>query len=831
MTSKIFGDLVQKNLGIVYQDNSAYLQDYDNPGTYLSDGKVGRITEKWLAYFCHEFNQAHIAKSNSEFVAQLLSSLMTIAELSQNYPQWRQILKSLIFSEWMQQQAVNQLTKQDCIDKPQCYISAQTLHLAIDEFVLSQQNTSKLIPSTDSPLVANKSIYYQLSNTDMKKLAVWSDTRFKLNELMDQPFASEAAIVKELRPLTLALVGELSPSKINALLNQLVVVTPASYQSVAAPTISNSAAITQAATSLLPTDTPSDLTTVQKDPADPSGASSAIINEASVTKAAPVSVLMQPQSYAITKHSIKDFTQAVNTLNGEVMIALTQAQMKQLAMLEAMVFNSRYLLSVALKDIDLTTLSDDVFKSLVELFKKLIRPTDIKVNELVWQATPGCGCAENISLEGNHSPIYYGFYQYWQPDEQTIDYSRLTRMAYFSASIDGSRVTVPDNLRVTKPFSEFVNSAHNHRVKVDLVFSNNNGSPAEQQVEIEFNDALLNDIIATVQAPLEGYPINNLKPIMSLGQSPKRSMADGVTLNLDLQQINTQAKVNEVNAFIKKLKMQLNANNVGADTAGIEDQYYLNMIVPSYALVSEASLFYTLDNLAELEPYINLYIMKFSPFSLAQENTQEGLSNDMNISESMNVDVERLKLLRTYMGDKKHTDIAGVLFNKSIPLLQIDGHNTDYIKQVLNYTKWSYLGAAYWTYPLSDGVSDLIDISYFSGQDSTFTLIKPAVNLANKVCDTLCPLRWPLRVVFLLLFLSLAIYMLTSLWVFRLRSLYKRWYFFAFLLGYVIFIMLVFSCDPYWKEQQSLFLFLFLFIALVVNFFRQKEIEKRKNLP
>lgn len=894
LKSRIFGDLVQQNLAAIYKSNADYMKDYAIPGELLSDGKVGRITEKWLSFFCNEFNQTSKTISNREFVTNALSDLVTVAQLTDNYPLWRQVMVSEAFHHWLSEQQLSKDSR--CDTEPACYGTPIQLHALFDKYYLQAQLPNHQEEVTTSPRYFTEPVklekkYYVLNAKDIETLAAWSQFSGKLEALATTSFKSDNDVGAALSPILIGLIGDLGSETMESELSKLVTVTAAQYQVVSTPiqdidsegkpapaeertgTDSKPQATSEAKSK--PADNASsekskeDSSTERQSSADTNtadtsatGASSPKSTKAAIEPLPTPSVvttkkLLTPASYDINSEAVTKLYQRYS------IVTLSAEQLKILTPLSEHVFANIYLFQVAVNDLlldeEVLTLSkkhglDDLY----QLAKKTGNAPKKESEPLQWSATEACGCADNITLEGNNTRFYYGFYQYWQTQKEAkIDFSQLTRMAYFSASIENNKVTTPDNWQATNPNASFVVNAHNHRVKVDLVFSNIAVDLLKNQLDTQYNDALISQIVATVKTPIKGYTINALKPIMSFGQSRSRTMADGVTLNLDLSELSTEADFKGFIEFIKKLKKKLNSpaliseqetDPAPSDKAAIEDEYYLNLVVPAYDLITKEGRFYSIENLNEIEPSINLFLMNFE--SLAVNEEQLHLKNEFvknnaleishlassqestSTSSSNTYEVSLMKQLRTKLGDPEYSEDAGTLFHKSIPLIHVD-NDLPQLAEVLNYAKWSYLGAAFWSYPLlTEGseVSDLINSAYFVTKVEKGPLASVA-ELATQVCNVLCPLRWELRVVFYCLVALVLFYAIASIWAFRLRQLFRRWYFLLFMLASAMFIMLVFSCDPYWKEQQQLFIFIFILAVFAANVIRQREINNRSNLP
>ncbi|MGX9460837.1 hypothetical protein ACWXWU_06265 [Shewanella sp. A14] len=842
LKSKIFGDLVQQNLATIYRDLPDYLADAARSGSYLTDGKVGRLTEKWLSYFCQEFNQFKPVVSSNDFVTQLLSSLVTVAELTQNYPSWRKTLISMPFERWVSEQVLLGLVNQpSCLDIPYCYGTPTQLHDLFDKFYLNPQSgkyqhDSPVAPNYYQPVIKPEQTvqaYYQINTADINRLTTWSENQKKFNDLVGKSFKTDTEIGTALTPIVTALVGPSDNKKLTAILDQLVTVTPAKYQLLTSPVSEDTNKGASAVDS--------SISATSKDNAaiNTTDNNSNIKEDSNKVTAPPAvtQVLAQPQGYSVSRSHADAFLASLS------LIVLDKTQLAELSRLRAVQFADAYLFGVALNNLGATLFQPSVLESLYKLAHKTGEPSTHISEPLLWEASPGCGCTENSVVGGDESRIYYGVYPYWQQkNDSRVDYNHLTRMGYFSASLEGQKVIMPNNWRADKPFSQFVLNAHDHKVKVDLVISSHEVINHPSSTAPVFNQALIEQILAVIKTPIKGDFINQIKPVISLGASPSRTMADGVTLNFDLKGINSQVKIDEFIDFIKKLKQGLNTEDAMSVQAHPDDEYYLNIMLPAYELTEKASLFYTVENLARIENYVNVFIVIFSPLSAVDKATDNNNANSLMhnqntegsepVSSSINESVAAMKAFRTLLGDEQYSNIAGKIFAKSLPLIRTnDTDDTTQLQQVLDYTRWSYLGAAFWSFPLSEHTMSLIDKRYFTPPMSDFPLLKPAVEFADEVCNVLCPLRWPLRLAFFLIILVVSAYVIASIWFFSLRNLFSRWYFLVFLLLSCIFIMLVFSCDPYWQEQQQLFLFIFILGVFGYNFFRQLAIKRRGSLP
>jgi hypothetical protein len=712
LKNKLFGKVAQTNLHDIYEDEPKYKAD--NVGSVnLSDGKIGPVTEKWLAYFSAQF-LIDAEVDNADYAQQLFQSLVIVAQIQDRYFNWRDIILTNRFKQWAVTQDADYVS---CDKLPGCYGTADTLHHLLDDYDV-----------------------YTLTVTNYVK---WVGVHYRL-----------------------------STAKYDAMV----------------------AAV----------------------------------------------------------DAVKDKDKA------KVLTA------DQLPMLEGLInvnFAQLYLLDVALKMAGLTNLNEAQRQSIVKAMQRqgavpaapIVKTRDAITAEeypktAIWQPTEDCNCAQKITTTDTDPNYFYGFYPYWRDATDTlVNFEQLTRIGYFAASLDGENdLSMPqtwneqfeggwqDAWQNEQPYSEMVAMAHKYRVKVDLVIANQRtkAQTAKHAPNYFFSQALVRRIVSEIKTPLAEQFVNPLKPIVSLTFSPARTKADGVTLDLDLHELSGEDQINHVAEFIKSLKDAM--MDTETEQTSIDDRYYLNMMVPVSALLTNAQAidtvtkdktqpkdvgFYTFDNLQKVSDSVNVFIMVFDPLAISvlKDNPLNiALCTDLKIDASS---VGLMKCLRRYLGHSENEDVAGKLHAKMVPLLQIydDSVEDSPLQSVLNYNSWSYQGAAYWDLPLGKTSGDLISATYFPTPQETNNpiLVEPVLALANQVCDRLCPNRWGLRVLLFTLVICIALYAFLSIWIFNLREFLTRWYSLAFMGACSVFLMSLFTCDPYWQEQQHWFFigFIVLFIA------------------
>ncbi len=695
---KIFGQLAQNKLHVIYQENIQYKAQYLKINKYLTDGKFGLVTQRWLSYFCHEFS-LNTALKEQAFIEELLAALVTISDMTLLYPNWRNDITGKKFQTWAQAHNIT------CEQTLSCYGSPLVMHGMLDQFYQQQY-----VPE-DEGVDNNLPYYYQLTDNDLTYIT-------KLNDTLD-------SVVQ------------------------------------------------------------------------------------------------------LTKTQLTELTTA-------------QGNIKNI------VFAQAYLLDVALRMQDLNTLSSTAKAIILNRAKKIGVKDLNSMPSPQWQASENCGCAAYTGKATDVSSFHYGFTPHWTLGEQVIDFSQLTRIGYFSASViedtfGDSRLVLPFNWGNDNPSPHFINLAHQHRVKVDLVVSNERSHITEQSMNQEFSIRLIDDINKQVRAPLKGDLLEGLKPYLSFGTSPSRTMADGVTLNFDLQHTK-EAQHKAFKSFVMRLKYRFNqsyeqsllpatlTNAVSPaipsapepllNTATLTDRYYLNMMVPVDQLLAGEG-FYTLENLIDISPHVNLFIMMLDNQTVAIINnkptdaTQPAIANDSSATNTLTT----MKTLREKMSDQKYTQDIEPLFNKMM-LLLAEKNTSNKSSDIEKYSHWSFKGEAYWSLPTDSGQA-VINQSTIINELKAFEFTAALDSVASWVCNHLCPQRWLYRAALFTLFTATLVYVILSLWFFQLRGILNTWYFTAYTAGVVVFLMMVFSCDPFWKEYRVFMVMLFALFTVALGFLKR----------
>lgn len=502
----------------------------------------------------------------------------------------------------------------------------------------------------------------------------------------------------------------------------------------------------------------------------------------------------------------------------------------------------------------------------------------------------GCGCGTFVKDSDEYPTYLYGMYPFWNaPQEadstdrepgpvQDVDFRMLTRVAYSALTFD-SLGAVGDPLhwrsgswggegllRFRSHFNRFVTTAHRHKTDVDLVVANDDWQgwlpPAGRDwtdpdsATVRRNRAAFQDLAteaAGLITPHLGFLMERLKPWIALGQSPRRTMGDGITLDLDLRGM---APEDQLQLFVMVRDEFLPALRLGLDEAegepglirDLSRSYALNMVVPGYCLSQAWSrrdrgdcAFYTGARVAQLEPWLDLILVDFSkepPVSGAWARRP----SDLELYRGLQAELDGLTL-------GEQVAVRG----KVIPLIRPGAGGAAFAdsREAFQYGAWNFNGTGLWSVPVDSTVNHAV-----AGALNRQTQIRmeerspgPAIwrglsgvagaavgvddvvlggqsRLEQVVCGFACPNRWLFQGLVFLGVVVLAGLWVASNWWFSLRRIAaSRWVPVVTILFGLILVTTLW-CDPYWSERRSSILLLFvvgLLLSTVLAWFRKRR--------
>ena len=525
--------------------------------------------------------------------------------------------------------------------------------------------------------------------------------------------------------------------------------------------------------------------------------------------------------------------------------SIPEAELEPLALLQDQMFRSEPLFKVALDSIGFATVDASTDTPLAsaeqDRLRQLVYTNSFKAGRwpvqtpkpLRWQATPDCGCAAEIVKQERFTNFSYGFVPYWQSGASEIAFNAFNRIGLYSFTLgEHNQLQSPPNWRNNRQFNEFINTAQAHNTYLDIVVS------AFDQISYQPADLqrLRQQLVAELTTPLAGFALNNLQPWLSFGLNPRRTLADGITFNLDLTALNAAEQQN-FTTFLQELRADLKLPEKAANT----DSYFINLKVPAQAVLSTAlpqamalqsnaaapanmaANIYAPEKLAELAPLVNLLLVRFD------HSTEATLSQQLGSEQDLYQFRREMKFLKTAIDAMADADGATLLLEKILPLfemkqLQQSGQLSEAdFGNDLTYANWNFSGAAFWTLPLSSAQYDAVQQAFSVPVNYGYQQV------LQQVCDKVCPKRWFWRLVLALLLLSvLAVYLLAKLFY----SPLQRWLehpalMYGVPLVFAIGLLLILSCDPYWHQFQSLILVAVL-TAVILGFIFYRRLQQRR---
>ncbi|MEI8598228.1 hypothetical protein P4S64_13530 [Vibrio sp. M60_M31a] len=102
-------------------------------------------------------------------------------------------------------------------------------------------------------------------------------------------------------------------------------------------------------------------------------------------------------------------------------------------------------------------------------------------------------------------------------------------------------LVLPPNWKTEPENTQFIRLAHRYRSEVDLVVTTPRDLTLVSLMEL-LDKPLIDQLVDAIAQPLDSSIINRMKPIMTLGMESIPSIADGITLDVDLSRPQNLAK-------------------------------------------------------------------------------------------------------------------------------------------------------------------------------------------------------------------------------------------------------------------------------------------------
>jgi hypothetical protein len=794
--NRYLGRVIQTQLASLYQNNSDFQAQLKN-GRLLNDGIVGPATRYWLDYFCDEFAFTTPQTSTNQhqvFIESLLIELSRAAQLNALFPTWRTAIKP-----------------------------AELLHLTSPAIVQKlasgaangNRGTAAPTPAPQIPDSSTAPYYYQLTEENIASLTQRQSLLDTLTKLEKQQFEQRSQLYNQLSDLFTQLQKPDAPlPNIDSLIDSYSIED--SHSSSSATTSTSTSTSTSQSANSAGTDT----STANQSPDDKTPAIPDTSTQVIETSTQSDTQMTAPQIvWQLNAEALHDMLKQMG------ITALSKKQLKALAPLQNEVFPSLYLLKMAVNESGIPP-EEMQDKGVFALARKDGLSPRHAV-PMQWDAPPDCGCQDSTKSVFNVGS-FYGFYPYWQhlAKGQTIDFSRLDRVGYIAAVMkpegSGNTLALPQNWLAGQKFSQFIQTTHRYRTKLDLVVTTP-GDLSRDQLTALFTDDMVKNLVDAVTAPMDNYLINSLKPVISFGFEDVPSMADGITFDIDLSILNTQESQQALFTFLDKLKIALRQSYkrqaVASDLdypISSSDKYYLNVVVPIKDVVNSKDNFYSFNNLNTLSQSTNLLI--------AQPGSPV-------VNDKADDELAQIKQLQQWLSNQENQLAVQQVYKRLVPvLITEDNREASTLPQLVNLSSWSFLGAAYWPLPLSETNETLIDKTFFPEATQYPPPLNRVINGATSQLNWICIYRWEIRTGLFVSFIFIFVFLAVCIWSFPLRKYLSRVPFVALASLSICGLMLVFVADPLFKDYQGPILLVFM-VAIGWILFAVRMVRKEGDKP
>jgi len=873
---------IQQALLEIYTEDPAYMQAYRESTLPLSDNIVGPITLSWLNRFWFDFKM----NPSGNLTNASVSALLHFAAIIKAHPEWKADLISTYLGRW-----INGFNDEDQARYYQIRL-AGTDEEIIAMLRLYHYETDHNRPPEPDPDRALLTIYsYSLSATDFKLLASKSQVIAKLSALQDTvylnqplfdtavlgalkdlgaqaesylPAAREAALEQSYR-LTLGSLQLLRDGKMvpDAIINELEKLSG---------TYPNQAFFTEAVL---------DATAKINAPIDQYLPD--IINAAETST-----------SYILTARALAELN--ANRKNEplppvilEMVKGLQDLEYPQLWLFDKAVMarlrngigaclsdtpdnaaNGRKISAEQMAQLEAALKDQSLFAQLNKLWKedscstidKLTMPQQIEALYIKYRASIratarkrptfdpgkhvlwdgiGCGCVLD-KLVGE----VYGIYPFWLAGKtQKVDFSTLTRIAYYGPTFDDTGVLRQANNgrdfvaaaeNGDLMWNDFVNIAQSHQTAIDWVIQRNDWrswSKMDKSSKEQVLERLTASIVKLMSIKQHNWTAK-LSNHLPFGEQFVPTNGDGITLFFDGYP-NDDVSVAVFNKFVDTLRSRLHKAHVGD---------VINLMMRHTALGNG------------VYGYANLYGLIATAEATRKKDLLAIVKNDQDVLPRLLVLLEEetrnsKKQLRLRVEDSLYGEQLARLLRQIVPVITFDNDNWQKLQDDIIYAKDNFGGIGFWpmstTVPMAaagkDKPIDLIqpgragvqqcdvsrDISQCIGD---FYQTDPGAETSpacKTVCENLYAFRLGTKLVFLLLLGCAVLYYSSCRW----REAMVRYHHapaLVVLAAWMLLSMALLFCDPFlrWLARGYMIpIFLLLFIVGLIAWYQYllKEID------
>lgn len=817
---------MQRNLALIYQGDRDWKKDVAQSKQPLTDGKMGPVTLYWLQRFVHDFKIEPVG----QYVNETKNRLERIASFANMFPEETKVLINADFAIWNDEQPElerngNYTVRRKGTDQALLDLVYRYLQVA---YALPGSSAGKSQPVID---------YYQLTAEDFKILQGKSQLYVQLSKLVNKKFDNVAAL-KE------AVAGALKdhPELVDKLLPVIE-----QYYRYANPVISQSFLEILAGDPFFSSLNSALVTLLEKTLQGVAYPSKNLFDQAAKSKiyagiGACTDTNKQNAYLTGLKISDEDFKKlSEDLLTGpyEGMRDFSH-QLEEISLLRQHPKADCEAQDLALIDEFTAGLYEHAVQPAIgQLNKK--SPVYRAASAVQWDGA-GCGCVID-DLAGT----VYGFYPFWLAGEkQTVNFSVLSRVAYYGLSFDDdgvikqannvhneSTVLSRDNADWNAQ-TAFIQTARKHNSKVDWVIRNDK-SYWDRWKKLPYSsreavfETLAGNIVSFLTSPLID-PIAKIKQDMTLGIVKPPTLGDGVTLYFD-DFPDDRESVELFNRFFTGLQKRLMVE---------KNDYYVNIMVPQSAL---GTGIYRYSNLiSNLVKWIdNTKSFSADASLVANLNLSDIKTNILVLIEEPTTDYKK-KLRLDIESGELHGIERGILKWQIIPVIEFDGRNWKQLEDDVLYFNDNFGGAGFWPLQVNEpAVVEEMPLSCDAIQSVSGCLVRyfqntgwygePDSFLEKFVCEN----RTYFRIAVGLLTALCLVYSGLYFYSCRIRNRINNFYVIYLLLAVVptlIAALLLLTYDPQLeplsKGNLPLILVVFGGIAISIIVYQRKKKQMRK---
>ncbi|XCN73106.1 MAG: hypothetical protein Q3M24_23025 [Candidatus Electrothrix aestuarii] len=170
-----------------------------------------------------------------------------------------------------------------------------------------------------------------------------------------------------------------------------------------------------------------------------------------------------------------------------------------------------------------------------------------------------CGC---VAVPKNST---YALYPYWtaQGKEQTIDFSVISRLAYFYLEVnEKNKIEDRRHWLDDKDQNNFITVARKHKTKVDLVLYKEQWCGQSEQADCPSRDK--KEELAETISNLLKPTLNHLKPYATFGMAPTPTMGDGIIIYLTSIPHDSECFLSFIKMLREKIQTPVRDTTLGA---------------------------------------------------------------------------------------------------------------------------------------------------------------------------------------------------------------------------------------------------------------------------